>query len=135
MHGENEDQEREFQIPTTLDDNEMTFVLDVLTAGSMVQILFIFIHHHWNPCHGFEKAPKNLRERRQPEWVPTILDSEDTEQETVHDEDDGTPDENSNLLGSGISYAGYLECQRDGCKRQKSVYMHTLVTFWVVEES
>jgi hypothetical protein len=111
------------------------FVLDVLTADSMVQILLIFIHHHWNPCYGFETAPKNLRERRQPEWVPTILDSEDTEQETVHNEDDGTPDENSNLLGSGICYAWYLQCQRDGCKGQKSIYMHTLVTFRVVEES
>jgi hypothetical protein len=79
MHGENEDHDREFQILTTPDDNEITIVLDVLTADSMVQILLIFIHHHWNPCHGFETAPKNLRERRQPEWVPTILDSEDTE--------------------------------------------------------
>jgi len=135
MHGENEDHDREFQILTTPDDNEITIVLDVLTADSMVQILLIFIHHHWNPCHGFETAPNNLRERRQPEWVPTILDSEDTEQETVHNEDDDTPDENSNLLGSGICYAWYFECQRDGCKGQKSIYMHTLVTFRAVEES
>ena len=134
MRGENEDQDREFRIPPTLDNEIMTFVLDVLTADSMVQILLIFIHH-WNPCHGFETAPKYLRERRQPEWVPTILDSKDTEQETVHNEDDGTPDENSNLLGSGICYAWYLECQRDGCKGQKSISTYTSVTFRVVEES
>lgn len=47
-------------------------------------------------------------ERREPEWISTILDAENAKQETIHDEDDATPHEDCDLLNFGVCNTGNL---------------------------
>lgn len=54
-----------------------------------------------------------LSERRQPEWVSTVLDPEDTEQKAVHAKDDTTPDKDGDLLCAWVGHAWNLQSKRD----------------------
>lgn len=61
-------------------------------------------------------------ERRQPEGVATVLDPEDAQEERVHAEKDGTPNEDSNLLLAGIRHPGDLESKADGGEGENTVF-------------
>jgi hypothetical protein len=63
----------------------------------------------------------SLSEGREPEGVATVLDSEDAEEERVHAEENGTPDEDSDLLLTGIGHSGDLESKADGGEGEDAV--------------
>ena len=58
----------------------------------------------------------------QPECVSTILHPEDTEEEAVHAEQDSAPQEDGNLLSSGIRDSRYLEGEGDRSERENTIY-------------
>jgi hypothetical protein len=60
-------------------------------------------------------------ERRQPEGVAAVLDPEDAQEERVHAEKDGTPDEDCDLLLAGIRHPGDLESKADGGEGEDTV--------------
>jgi len=60
-------------------------------------------------------------ERREPELVTAILDSEDAEQEAVHAQQDAAPQKDRELLRTRILDPGHLECEGNGCKRQNAI--------------
>lgn len=64
----------------------------------------------------------SLHERRQRERVGTVLDAENAEKEAVHDEQNTTPGQNSNLLSLVVANARHLNGERDGTESQDTVY-------------
>lgn len=88
--------------------NRIAFIVKMQTTDFMVQALSVFVHLNFRPLPAHD--PKHLRERWQPEWISTILDPEDAKQEAVHHEDDTTPHNDSDLLGSGVCYAWNFQC-------------------------
>lgn len=55
---------------------------------------------HLMPTLGF---CRRLHERRKLEGVAAVLHPEDGKQETIHEDQDSTPDNNSELLHLGVS--------------------------------
>ena len=72
-------------------------------------------------CSGRSSSSSPRLERRQPEGVAAVLDSEDAEQEGVHAQKNGTPEEDSNLLSAGIGNTRYLESQADSGKGEDTI--------------
>jgi hypothetical protein len=66
-------------------------------------------------------SASSLSERRKPEGVATVLDSEDAEEERVHAEEDSAPDEDGDLLLASIGHPGDLECKADGGEGEDAV--------------
>jgi hypothetical protein len=62
-----------------------------------------------------------LLERRQPELVPSVLHSENAQEEAVHAEQDTAPQKDGELLGSGVGNAGDLERDRDGSEGEDAI--------------
>ena len=60
-------------------------------------------------------------ERRQPKWVPAVLDPEHAEQEAVHAQNDASPDKDSDLLGSRVGHPGDFQRQTDGGEGEDAV--------------
>lgn len=55
------------------------------------------------------------------EWVSSILESENAEEEAVHQENDGGPGHDGNSLYLGISYAWDLDGESDCCEGEDAV--------------
>lgn len=56
------------------------------------------------------------------EWVSSVLESEDTEEEAVHQKDNGGPGHDGNSLCFGIGYAWDLDGEGDGCKGENTIW-------------
>jgi hypothetical protein len=55
-------------------------------------------------------------ERWEVKWVSSVLESEDAEEEAVHQEDNGGPCHNGDSLRFGIGYAWDLDGKGDCCE-------------------
>lgn len=60
-------------------------------------------------------------ERRQEEWITSVLDSKDAHKETIHPQNDGAPYDDHDLLCFRIGDAWDLERQCYGGKGQHAV--------------
>lgn len=61
-------------------------------------------------------------ERGEEEWVSSILESENAEEEAVHQEDYGGPGHDGNSLCFGISYAWDFDGEGDCCKGEDTIW-------------
>lgn len=66
-------------------------------------------------------AQRRLHEGRQGKGVAAVLQSEDAEEEAVHDPHDETPDQHSDLLSFGIGHARHLDGKGYGRKGENTV--------------
>lgn len=67
-------------------------------------------------------ARSSRLEGREPEGVATVLDPEDAQQERVHAEENGTPDEDSDLLLALVGHARHLQSETDGGEGEDAVW-------------
>lgn len=65
-----------------------------------------------------------LHERRQRERVAAVLHAENAQQEAVHEEDDGAPDDGCHLLDLFVCYSRDLDGQRNGREGKDTVYIY-----------
>lgn len=61
-------------------------------------------------------------EWRQPERIPSVLDSEDSHQEAIHTKQHSGPDNDCHLLGPGVFDAGDTKGQVDCAKCKKGIW-------------
>lgn len=80
---------------------------------SVAVVLILSIYH-------IEKFLSNL-EWRQPERVPTILDSEKAHEKAVHSKNNRCPDNGGDLLGASVFYSRNFKTQRDGSEREDGI--------------
>lgn len=60
-------------------------------------------------------------ERRQPEWVAAVLDSEHAQKEGVHSQENSAPEEDCELLPARVCDARDLEGKADGREGEDAV--------------
>lgn len=54
-------------------------------------------------------------------WVSSVLESENAEEEAVHQEDDSGPGHDGDALCFGIGYAWNLDCEGDCCEGEDAI--------------
>lgn len=71
------------------------------------------------PVYGLDSSYlRSLHERGERERVAGVFEAEDTQQETVHQKEDSTPNKDGDALSLGISHSRHLDSESDGAERK-----------------